>query len=279
MNTRDPALVSTLENVARGDGPIVVLTGAGVSAESGIPTFRGREGYWTVGSTHYAPQQMATFQMYSSHPEVVWQWYLYRRTLCNRAEPNAGHQALVALERDFADRFLLITQNVDGLHVRAGNTPERTYRIHGDINTMRCGRECTHATFPIPESIPEKERDSVLTDADRAALVCAECGGPARPHVLWFDECYDETHYRFESSLEAAMRASLLLTAGTSGATNLPVQIGGLAARRGIPMIDVNPEPNPFSRLAEAAGGYFCAGTSGEILPWIADTLRTARGR
>jgi len=279
MNIHDPELARTLEDVARGQGLVVVLTGAGVSAESGIPTFRGREGYWTVGSTNYAPQQMATFQMFSLHPEAVWQWYLYRRTLCNRAAPNAGHHALVALERELGDRFLLVTQNVDGLHIRAGNTPERTYRIHGDINTMRCARGCTGRTFPVPASIPEKERDSELSDADRAALVCPECGGRARPHVLWFDECYDEANYRFESSIEAARRASLVITAGTSGATNLPMQIGGLAAQRGIPIIDVNPDPNPFSRLAEATGGFFCPGTSGDILPRIADTLRAARRR
>ena len=266
-------LVDTLRTIARGNGLMVFLSGAGVSAESGIPTFRGEEGYWVVGSKNYAPTEMATRAMFERHPEAVWQWYLYRRTLCNRAEPNAGHQALVHMERLLEDRFLLITQNVDGLHQRAGNSPDRTYPIHGDINTMRCSRECSRDTYPLPGGIGDKDRTSPLEEADREALVCPGCGHPTRPHVLWFDECYDEVHYRFESSLRAGERAALLVTAGTSGATNLPMQIGSLAARRGIPMVDVNPDANPFSRMAENEGGFFCQGTSGDVLPWMAEGM------
>ena len=105
-------------------GNITVLTGAGISAESGIPTFRGRDGYWTIGSKEYHPQEMATFHMFTRRPLDVWAWYLYRKTVCAEAVPNAGHRALVELETLFLDRFCLITQNVDGLHLRAGNTPE-----------------------------------------------------------------------------------------------------------------------------------------------------------
>src|SRR6185312_3235449 len=115
------------------DAPIVVLTGAGVSAESGIPTFRGKEGYWTVGSREYHPQELATHAAFTRMPWDVWAWYLHRRAVCRRAEPNAAHHALARLPCD------LITQNVDGLHRRAGSRP---YAIHGDIDHMRCADDC-----------------------------------------------------------------------------------------------------------------------------------------
>ena len=101
-----------------------MLTGAGVSAESGIPTFRGREGYWTVGSTEYHPQEMATLQAFEAMPEEVWRWYLYRLGACREAQPNQAHRAIVRLEERLGDRFCLITQNVDGLHLRAGSSPD-----------------------------------------------------------------------------------------------------------------------------------------------------------
>jgi NAD-dependent deacetylase len=251
----------------------VVLTGAGISAESGIPTFRGPEGYWTVGSREYRPEEMATCHMFSRAPDEVWQWYLYRRGVCQRAAPNKGHEAVVRMEEILSDRFLLITQNVDGLHVRAGSTPERTFEIHGNINRMRCAKECCREIFPMPEELAFKEKNEPLTDDDRALLVCPRCGGLSRPHVLWFDECYDEEYFRFSSSIQAAGEADLLISVGTSGATNLPMQVGGIAARRGAVIIDVNPQPNPFSRLAEQSGGFFCQGPGGEILPEIVEAI------
>jgi NAD-dependent deacetylase len=174
------------------------------------------------------------------------------------------------MEEALRDRFLLITQNVDGLHLRAGSSPERTFQIHGNINTMRCAAECSRETFPIPEGVETKTRDEPLTDKDREALRCPRCGGRSRPHVLWFDECYDEEHYRFNSSIQAAVQADMLFIVGTSGATNLPMQVGAIAAQQGALLVDVNPEPNPFSHLAERSGGFFCRGPSGKILPEIA---------
>ena len=114
-------------------GRVVFLTGAGVSAESGIPTFRGQEGYWTVGSREYHPQEMATQASFTKMPRECWRWYLYRRGVCNAAQPNAGHEALVRAERALKDRFRLITQNVDGLHRRAGN-----------IQAIRCKSKWRH---------------------------------------------------------------------------------------------------------------------------------------
>jgi NAD-dependent deacetylase len=267
------ALISRLRELARGEGSLVVLSGAGISAESGIPTFRGKEGYWRVGSREYQPEEMATHAMFSARPEAVWSWYLYRRGVCRAARPNAGHEAVVALEQLLEDRFLLITQNVDGLHLRAGSSPARTYQIHGNIDFARCEAECGTPIFALPD-LPPKGKGEPLTDLERQALRCPSCGGWARPHVLWFDECYDEEHFRFRSSLEAAARARVLLVVGTSGATNLPMQVGQVAASQGACIIDVNPEPNPFSRMAEHAGGFFLQGPSTTILPLFSKALR-----
>ncbi len=263
----DDTLKEAIGNVAQSQGKIVVLTGAGISAESGIPTFRGPEGYWTVGSRNYRPEEMATFAMFSRNPEIVWQWYLYRIGICRAATPNAGHQAVLRMEQQLGERFLLITQNVDGLHLRTGNSLERTFQIHGNIETLRCSRECSKETYSIPESVGVKARDESLNNVEIEALKCPKCKSWLRPHVLWFDESYDEENYRFNSSIEAATNADLLLVVGTSGATNLPMQVGTIAARKGAVIIDVNPDFNPFSAIAAKNGGFFLQGPAGQILP------------
>ena len=263
-----------MRDFAASQAPLVVLSGAGISAESGIPTFRGPEGYWTVGSRHCRPEEMATLGMFRSKPDEVWRWYLRRLAVCRGAEPNAAHRAVVDMERLFGDRFLLITQNVDGLHLRAGNTPERTYQIHGNINFVRCARSCSDDIYPLPASVELKARDEPLSDADRAALRCPACGAWARPHVLWFDEYYDEELYRFNSSIEAAAGAGMLLIVGTSGATSLPMQIGSVAAGRGALLVDVNPDRNPFSAMAERANGFFLDGAAGTVLPSLLEAMR-----
>jgi NAD-dependent deacetylase len=270
----EPELRRLLEDV-RG-GRVTVLTGAGISAESGIPTFRGSEGYWVVGSRNYMPQEMATQAMFRQAPEEVWRWYLYRFGVCRHAEPNAGHRALVALEQALGDRFHLVTQNIDGLHRRAGSSEARTSCIHGDAAWVRCAAECGLGRIPLPD-VGVRDPKAPLSEADRAALRCPRCRGWLRPHVLWFDEYYDEEHYRMDTALRAAARADLLLVVGTSGATNLPMQIGELAWRRGIAMVDVNPEENPFSGLCERSGrGFFARGTGVERLPGIAAVLAGA---
>ncbi len=250
---------------------LVILTGAGISADSGIPTFRGPQGYWRVGSRNVHPQELATAHAFSEHPLEVWAWYLYRRTVCRRAAPNPGHHALVAIERTFEDRFALVTQNVDGLHARAGSADP--YEIHGNIDRLRCAARCAEATYLLPEDLPPVGRDTPLPDAIVAALRCPDCGGPARPHVLWFDECYDEALFRADSAFSAAAAADLLVVAGTSGTTNLPMQIGMHCARNGIPMIDINPDDNPFSALAQASGGLTLRAPSSVVLPLLAEAL------
>jgi NAD-dependent deacetylase len=267
----EPKLAAILEEVRRAQGRVVALTGAGISAESGIPTFRGAEGYWVVGSRNYMPQEMATKEMFDRRPDEVWRWYLYRFGVCRGAEPNAGHRALVDLERALGERFTLVTQNIDGLHRRAGS--RRVFTIHGDAAWVRCAAGCGQPRLDQPD-MGRRDAATPFTEADRARLSCPACGGWLRPHVLWFDECYDEENYSMQSALRAAGAADLLLVVGTSGATNLPMQIGELCWRRGAALVDVNPEDNPFAELARrSARGFFARGGAGERLPEMVAAL------
>ena len=255
-------------------GLVIFLTGAGISAESGIPTFRGPEGYWTIGSQEYHPEELATGRAFAAMPEEVWAWYLYRRSVCRQAEPNRGHLALAELERYLGERFLLVTQNVDGLHLRAGNSCERIHEIHGNIDFMRCGADCHLDRYPIGDGIGSFARHQKVGVAELSVLRCPRCQGISRPHILWFDECYDEERYRFESCLLAAADCSVLISVGTSGATNLPMQMGALAARRGALLVDINPEDNPFAQVAKGSGGVWLRKKASEGLLEVAQILR-----
>jgi NAD-dependent deacetylase len=269
----EPKLAGILGEVRNTQGNVLALTGAGISAESGIPTFRGSEGYWVVGSRNYMPQEMATQRMFRDNPEEVWRWYLYRFSICREAKPNEGHKALVKLDRALQERFLLVTQNIDGLHRRAGSSRDRTYCIHGDFSWIRCASQCTQELLPMPD-FPARGKDSAFKKEDREKLTCPHCKGWLRPHVLWFDEYYDETYYRMNSSLRAAQEAAWLLVVGTSGATNLPMQIGSIALQCGAAVVDVNPAENPFSRIAcSSPKGFFAQGTACERLPEIVEAL------
>jgi NAD-dependent deacetylase len=253
---------------------ITFLTGAGISAESNIPTFRGPEGYWSIGSKNYHPQEMATYRMFQDRPEEVWTWYLYRMGICKKAFPNPGHLALTALEKMFGDRFTLITQNVDNLHLCAGNSPTRTWQIHGNIFFMRCVSECRKRIYPLPNAINGKQKGDHLTEQDRRLLKCPDCSGPVRPHVLWFDESYNEHYYHLYSSLNAAGETGLLVVAGTSGATNLPNQIVSKVFHNAKPIIDINIEQSPFSVPAVKSDGIFMEETSTQGLNKLLETFR-----
>lgn len=266
----DSQVTATIADALREDGLLVVLTGAGISAESGVPTFRGPEGYWTVGSRNYQPQELATAAAFARMPDEIWRWYLYRRSVCRAAAPNAGHRALVELDDAIGDRFVLVTQNVDGLHLRAGSPIERTLQIHGNIDFLRCARACTSELTPIPDAIAPKTKDDPLPEHELALLRCPKCGGRARPHVLWFDEYYDEELFKAESAMAAAADAALLVVVGTAGATNLPQQIARRVARAGRPIIDINTDDNPFAELAASTGGHALRGSACALLPELA---------
>jgi NAD-dependent deacetylase len=256
-------------------GRVLALTGAGVSAESGIPTFRGKDGYWTVGSTEYHPEELATRAAFERMPWDVWAWYLYRRGVCRSAEPNDAHRALVDLARAMPERFALITQNVDGLHRRAGSPATSTFAIHGDLERMRCADGCVPDVWSIPDGVPAPARGAAVPDDVRARLRCPRCGGLARPHVLWFDESYDDALHHLATTRRLAGEAALLLVAGTSAQTNLPWQIVTLARRAGCTIVDINVEDNPFGDIARSSGGVVRA-TAAAALPRLVASLAAA---
>ena len=279
MHSADEHALESLTAALVGQAGVrVFLTGAGVSAESGVPTFRGADGYWVVGSRNYHAQELATNQAFRQMPAAVWGWYLHRLRVCRAASPNAAHRAIASLASALGEGFQLITQNVDGLHARAGTPSERSYEIHGNISQMRCSHDC-EGLVPVPEDVLDEAaaRDELVLST---RLRCG-CGAWMRPHVLWFDEFYDEPLFRFESSLAVVERAALLVVIGTTGATNLPRLIGERAARRGVPLLVINPERNPFADLVSASGaGAFIAGPAGHWVPRLAELLlpRVERG-
>jgi NAD-dependent deacetylase len=245
---------------------ITILTGAGLSADSGIPTFRDKDGFWTVGSVNYMPEEMGTYKMFLEKPLEVWKWFLYRFGVCLTAEPNQGHFAIKQLEDLFDDRFRLITQNVDGLHFKADSSRERTFLIHGTLEKARCGSECTKELYPYADFFISKGED--LSPEQIEKLKCPKCGNYLRPHVLWFDERYNEKYFKLDSSLRVAKETGLLLIVGTSGATTLPQRIfETVLSKQGI-VIDINLKENYFSEKAKGKKNvYSLKGSSSDILP------------
>lgn len=248
---------------------VVVITGAGISAESGIPTFRGPEGYWTVGSREYHPQELATQAAFQTMPREVWRWYLYRKGVCNAARPNPAHVALAQLERALQDRFTLVTQNVDGLHLIAGNSLARTLQVHGNTDYMRA-IEGDRTPLLIPAAMPTIGREDPLSDEAWSLLVTAD-GCRTRPHILWFDEYYDEQLYRSETAIEAGKRCDLLVVIGTSGAAAIPYHVAAVALANDAAVIDINPDPNPFADhaidRARTKKGLWLRGTGTRWVP------------
>ena len=239
---------------------LVILTGAGISAESGIPTFRGKDGYWTVGSKHYHPTEMATNLAFQQMPEEVWAWYLHRMEICEKAFPNKGHKLIVDLEEKYADKFQLITQNVDNLHIRAGNKSEYCYEIHGNITKMRCSEDCNLKLLNTPK---DRSIETILK------LKCADCSAILRPHVLWFDEYYNDELFFFRQSLKIASNCKTLITIGTSAATNLPNQFVRSAYHAKVAIYDINPEENTFSDYAKSSGGEYLKMTASKGLEYL----------
>ena len=267
-------LQNILENFINDNGNLTVLTGAGISVESGIPTFRRADGYWTVGSVNYQFQQIGTFEFFEENPLESWKWFLYRKGVCNRAQPNLGHEMIVDLEHHLEERFRLITQNVDGLHLRAGNSLPRTFEVHGNINKMRCSRECTYEIFTIPDAVQIPERNSPLTEEMFELLRCPKCNEITRPHVLWWDECYNEHYYSFHTAQKWTAKTDLLITIGTSASANIACTTLYQVKDSGGALIDINPAYSPLGDIAKHSGnGVQCRGTSSEYLPIICGFL------
>ena len=231
-----PGLVEAL----RGARKVVVLTGSGISAESGVPTFRDAQtGLWAT----YDPQQLATPEAFARDPELVWNWYAWRRQLVERAKPNPGHAALVDLERSVPE-FSLVTQNVDGLHQEAGS--ENVVELHGNIRRSRCSVEGMILEPVEPDETPPP---------------CPNCGAPLRPDVVWFGESLPTD--QLEAASEAARSCDVFLSVGTSGivfpAASLPYE----ALESGATAVEVNPDRTPLSTHAS----FPLRGAAGVVLP------------
>jgi NAD-dependent deacetylase len=240
------SLIDELRQATR----VVVSTGAGVSAESGVPTFRDAQtGLWA----RYSPEQLATPEAFEHDPALVWRWYLWRRQLVAEARPNPGHVAIARLE-ELVPQLTLITQNVDSLHQRAGS--HDVIELHGNIMRTRCHRCC----LPDDRKI---EADRLDDEIPR----CGSCGAMLRPDVVWFGEALPEQALR--AALEASASCDLLLSVGTSAlvypAAGLPYQALGA----GRPVVEINPQPTPLSDRVT----YRLAGASGRVLPALLDAV------
>ncbi len=219
---------------------------------------------------------MATRQMFQLDPLLVWEWYLYRLGVCFRAKANAGHLAIASMEKSLSNRFTLITQNIDNLHIRAGNSPQRTFQIHGNIGLSRCSQSCVPELFKLPASLFSACKNQSLSETEQKMLRCHYCKSWLRPHVLWFDECYDEEYFRFDSSMNIAAKTDLLIIVGTSGSTTLPNHVTNLALRNNACIVDINPEDNPFSEIAvNSPGGMVFRRPASEVLRQLADCCPT----
>ena len=253
---------------------LTFLSGAGISADSGIPTFRGPEGYWTIGSREYRPEEMATYEMFKRRPWDVWNWYLYRRYRCRSVAPNPAHNRIAAFQQNFPNCCTLITQNVDGLHRRAGSPEDSSFEIHGNIDLMRCVTKCSELVTPVPIAPTLRSPAAPLSAAQKHSLICPDCQNPMRPHVLWFDEYYDETLYRADSAWLKSVQAQLLIVIGTSAATSFPLQLAQVVSQKAIALIDINPEPNPFGELASRiSNGLWLPQKASLAVPEVIDAL------
>jgi len=227
---------------------VAVLTGAGISAESGVPTFRGNEGLWKK----FRAEELATVDAFMANPELVWEWYLYRRELMDKVEPNPGHFALVDLEKHF-EGFTLITQNVDGLHRRAGS--ENILELHGNITLNKCF-ECNQP-FEGKVALSEGELPK-----------CA-CGGRIRPDVVWFGELLPAQ--AINGAFDASQNADLFFSVGTSAIVHPAASLPMEAKRNGACLVEINLEPTSLTAVADFA----FQGKSGEILPQIVELIRS----
>jgi len=235
---------------------VLVITGAGVSAESGIPTFRGKDGYWR----NLDPIKLATPEAFERDPELVWQWYRERRQRIRNAQPNAAHKAIARLAQH-ADEFLLVTQNVDDLHQRAGLEKAETVQVHGDIFVTRCsrcdfsdgGRDGSHEPPEARPGKPESGRlRSIATTSENDANppCCPKCGALMRPGVVWFGEPLPSGETERVEKYLYRDRCGVVIVVGTTATFGYIIDWALRASHRGGELLEVNLEETPLSRFA-----------------------------
>jgi NAD-dependent deacetylase len=228
---------------------VVVSTGAGVSAESGIATYRDAvSGLWE----HFDPQRFATPQAFQSDPSLVWAWYECRRAQVGQTEPNPGHLAIAALERR-VPHFTLITQNIDNLHERAGSS--NPVHLHGSMFAARCV-DCSR-----PADFPEVDIPDITVECRIDPPRCEHCAGLVRPGVVWFGE--DLPAGALKTAVETAANCDVLLSVGTSHTVYPAAELPFIAAKMGALVIQVNPEPTQLDQIAQ----FNLHGTAAQVLP------------
>jgi NAD-dependent deacetylase len=248
--------LNTAVDLLRQAQRVVVSTGAGMSRESGIPTFRdAQEGLWA----RFNPEELATERGFRAAPARVWGWYSYRRGRILSCQPHAGHRALVELERHLPE-LVIVTQNIDGLHQAAGSTD--VIELHGNVHRAKC----LDARHPYGGELPAV---AATEGAEQPPPPCPTCGSPLRPDVVWFGELLPA-----EATARAwalAERCDLLLVVGTSGMVWPAAELPFIAARAGARIIEINPEPSEITRIADV----FLAAPAGAALPALLERYRT----
>lgn len=240
-------LITAIRNASH----VVAMTGAGISAESGVPTFRDAQtGLWAK----YEPTELATPSAFKRDPKLVWDWYLWRRDKVNNVAPNPGHFALVELAK-LIPKFTLITQNIDGLHQRAGS--EQVIELHGSILRTKC-----FDNHHVIDGWPEET-------TDQAPPSCSQCGSLMRPDVVWFNESLPQE--AISTSAELTGQCDVFFSIGTSSVVHPAASLAFSAVENGATVVEINPNETPLS----AQVTYLLNGPSGEILPAILSSLET----
>jgi len=236
-----------LISLLRGTARLAALTGAGISQESGLRTFRDAQtGLWA----QYKPEDLASPEAFRRDPKLIWDWYAWRREAVKGVRPNPGHYALVDIEACLPE-FSLITQNVDGLHRMAGS--RNVLELHGNIQRVRCA-DCytfTETWGDDTESVPQ----------------CSVCGGLLRPDVVWFGEALPRD--QLEAAVEAARTCEVFFSIGTSGVVQPAASLAHAARNRGAVVVEINAEPTPLTHKAN----YAFHGKSGELLPELVKSV------
>jgi NAD-dependent deacetylase len=254
---------------------VLVLTGAGVSAESGIPTFRGKGGYWR----NLDPTKLATPEAFARDPQLVWNWYRERRERIRNARPNAAHEAMAQLAGR-TDEFLLVTQNVDDLHTRAGMPAEKMVQIHGDIFVTRCSRcdfsQSGRGGSPEPPGacvvqVMNGRLGSIAATSQCEPNIptCPECAALLRPGVVWFGEQLPRNELQRVENFLGGGACDVVIVAGTTATFGYIIDWALRASRGGGEVIEVNPEETPLSRFATR----FAREPAAIALPRIVDEL------
>lgn len=241
---------TALIEILRTAKSVVFLSGAGISAESGIPTFRGKDGIWNKIN----PEELANFNAFIRNPQLVWEWYNYRKTIVHQSKPNAGHLAIVEMEKYFDD-VIVVTQNVDNLHRRAGS--KTIYELHGNIEKNFCVK-C------------KKRYDGELDFKD--GVPKCSCGGLIRPDVVWFGEFLPADQFQF--SEKAARNCDVFFIVGTSAVVYPAASIVHVAKSNQAFLVEVNIEETEASSIADVS----LFGESGKILPLIVEQIKLLRG-